>query len=363
MRRSKARLALAIAAAACCPGMGAPVPPDGESHPPYFNFKARQFLIEGSYAIAPVTPIVVGHVRQLMFDRHVIDDAWGVERAVHPPERHRGNPLVAGEIGFGRVHDGTTVIFDRETKRFRLWTRSWDLRRPKYAMSEYWAYFESRDGRAWTAPELNLVAMDGSTRNNVLRAENGVLFGGMSVVEVPSRLRSRGRYAVLYGQAMEKPRPGETHGMEVRVAWSEDGLHWKDQAENPVMRGRTDTFNTIVHNPERAVFMMYRRATVNANQIRRVAYSESHDLITWSQPQTILFPDETDTASMFYSMVVVPYHGMYLGFLRRLDCVFWASSGRPISMPRRTRVSTSCGAVRAWAHRSGCSFAARCTAG
>ena len=36
----------------------------GESYPPYFNFKARQFLIEGSYSITPLTPIEVGHGRQ-----------------------------------------------------------------------------------------------------------------------------------------------------------------------------------------------------------------------------------------------------------------------------------------------------------
>jgi hypothetical protein len=29
--------------------------------------------------------------------------------------------------------------------------------------------------------------------------------------------------------------------MEVRVAWSDDGIRWKDQPENPVVRGRSDT--------------------------------------------------------------------------------------------------------------------------
>jgi hypothetical protein len=314
----------AAAGALCAATPQQPSAATSESHPPYFNFKARQFLIEGSYAIAPTEPIKVGSVRQLMFDRAVIDDAWGVERTVHAPERFKGNPLVPGQVGFGPVHDGTTVLFDSPTNRFRLWTRSWDLRRPKYAKSEYWAYFESADGRAWTAPELNLVELDGSTKNNVLRAENGVLFGGLSVVEVPPRLRARGRYAGLFLQATEKNRPGETHGQEVRIAWSDDGLRWTDQAENPVIRGRTDTFNNMVYNPERDVFMMYRRPTVNANQIRRIAYSESRDLITWTQPQTILFPDEADAASMFYTLVVVRYQGMYLGFLQ--DFYFYADN-------------------------------------
>ncbi len=300
----------------CLVVAAAPSQEKTSGNPPYFNYKLRQFLIEGSYSIAPATPLSVGNERQLFLDRHVIDDAWGVERSVHQPEKHGQNPLIPAEVGLSKSHSGTTVLYDPQTKRFRMWTRSWDQRRPTYAKSLYWSYFESADGTQWTAPELNLVEMDGSTKNNVIRAEDGVALGGVSVVEVAPRLRPRGRYAMFYSATLEKPRPGQTHGMEHRVAWSEDGLRWKDQPENPVLRGRSDTFNMIVYNKERDVFMLYCRPSVNANQIRRVAYSESRDLITWTQPKTIVFPDEADTVSMFYSMVVVPYHGMYLGFLQ-----------------------------------------------
>ena len=81
------------------------------------------------------------------------------------------------------------------------------------------------------------------------------------------------------------------------------------------MRGRSDTPNNIVYNPERDVFMMYRRATVNAHEIRRIAYSESKDLVTWTQPQVIVDPDELD-APMLYGMTVTRYQGVYLGFLQ-----------------------------------------------
>lgn len=294
----------------------APKPAENEKHPPYFNFKARQFLIEGSYSIAPLPPIPVGNVRQLMFDRQIIDDAWGCERTVHQPEKYGKNPVLPGEPQFGKVHFGSSYLFDEETRKFRLWASSWNTTRREEDLGTFQAYYDSDDLLRWNAPSLGIVDYDGSKANNVINAARAVEYHGASVVKVPDRLQSRGRYAMCYGFAHQPPKPGTLHGMEMRIAWSEDGYRWKDQPENPVFRGRSDTFNNILYNPDRDVFMLYRRATVNANQIRRVAYSESKDLVTWTQPQTILFPDEMDAASMFYSMVVVRYQGMYLGFLQ-----------------------------------------------
>jgi hypothetical protein len=293
-----------------------PAAPTAASHPPYFNYKARQFLIEGSHSIAPTAPIRVGGERQLMFDRWLIDDAWGVERTVHQPVKYGKNPVLGGEPQFGKVHFGSCFLPDPDNRRIRLWACSWNTARREEDLGLFHAYYESADLIKWTPPSLGLVEYDGSTANNVLRTGKGLEYHGMSVVNVPPRLRARGQYAMCYLLVREPPAPGTTHGQEVRIAWSEDGLRWRDQSENPVIRGRSDTHNNIVYNPERDVFMMYRRPSVNANQIRRVAYAESKDLITWTQPETILFPDEADTSNMFYSMPVVRYHGMYLGFLQ-----------------------------------------------
>ena len=71
----------------------------------------------------------------------------------------------------------------------------------------------------------------------------------------------------------------------------------------------------MVYNPDRDVFMMYRRATVNAHEVRRIAYSESRDLVAWTQPQVIFDADELDPP-MLYGMTVTPYQGVYLGFLQ-----------------------------------------------
>jgi hypothetical protein len=102
--------------------------------------------------------------------------------------------------------------------------------------------------------------------------------------------------------------------MEVRIALSEDGIHWKDQEANPIFRGQSDCENQVLYNPEREVFMLYRRPPINAGQIRRIAYSESSDLVHWTQPTQIIRPDELDSFSL-YGMTVARYQGVYLGFL------------------------------------------------
>ncbi len=285
-----------------------------EPKPPYFNFQMRQFLIEGSHSIAPSTPVEVGGVRQLLMDDYVVDDAWACHRTVHQPEKYPGNPVLpCPDNQVAKTSQGT-VMYDEQLKRFRLWASYWYKWREKYAPNIVTNYYESEDGINWVAPELGIVEFDGSRANNVILGAPGFICGGPSVVEAPPRLRARGRYAMLHGRAGGPDRPGQHHKMDTLIAWSKDGLHWQDQAENPVLHGRTDTFNNMVYNPERDVFMHYRRATVNANQIRRMAYSESTDLITFTQPQVIIYPDELDPC-MFYGMPVTKYQGVYLGFL------------------------------------------------
>ena len=89
-----------------------------EPKPPYFNFEARQMLIEGSYDVLPSTPVIVAHTRQLLMDDHVVDDAWGCRRTVHQPEKHSDNPLLSSEDPTGRIYpDRSPARRRREGRR------------------------------------------------------------------------------------------------------------------------------------------------------------------------------------------------------------------------------------------------------
>lgn len=288
---------------------------------PHFDFKMRHMMIDGSYSIIPTKPIEVGNERQFLMDDHLVDSSWNCFRRVHQPQKHQANPLIpGGEItpdGYKTPANWGTVVYDEELQRFRFWATAWNLTRPKWDMSYAIGYWESRDGIEWTAPELGLIDYEGSTANNLIMAEKGRGYGSPSVIEVPERLRARGRYAMLHGGNRETIPPGRTHVMEDNVSWSEDGIRWEPQPENPVFVGRNDTFVNMVYNPERDVFMQYRRASVNAHEIRRFAYTESADLVSWTQPEVIFDADELD-APMIYDFTANRYHGMYVGFLHPL---------------------------------------------
>jgi len=280
---------------------------------PYFNFEKRQLLIEGSHDIIPVEPVEVGHVRQLLADRHVVDSSWNLFRKIHQPERYEGNPVIAGELPEGGPGYPATVICDDRDGTLRLWTCMRDPQRPKYELDQVQVYYESEDGVHWRAPALGLVECAGTRSNNIIQGASGFSYGTISVAKAPPRLAARGQYVMVYLRNKRHLEPGETHGAELRIAWSEDGVRWKDQPENPVFRGRSDGGNYIVYNSQRDVFMIYRRPAVSAHEVRRIAYAESRDLVSWSQPITVIDADELD-APMLYGMSVTAYEGLYLGF-------------------------------------------------
>jgi len=293
-----------------------PVPLPGA---PYFDFKQQRGLIKGSHSILPSKPIVIGTVRQVLVDRFIVDSTWNCFRRVHKPEKYPGNPVIK-TVGAGSQTDEiftpefwASVLYDRVRNRYRVWGAT--SRISDQVHLDLGTYSESEDGIHWNSPALGIVEWKGSRTNNLFMGGNGYRTHTFSIVELPPRLRSKGRFALLYLRILAGKQPAVGHSLETRIAFSDDGVHFRDQLENPVIKGRSDTHNNMVYNPERDVFMMYRRATVNAHEVRRIAYSESRDLISWTQPVVVVEPDELD-APMLYGMTVSRYQGIYLGFLQ-----------------------------------------------
>ena len=178
---------------------------------PYFNFERRHLMIEGSYQVIPARPIEVGHVRQLLMDNHLVDSSWNCFRKVHEPQKHPDNPLIPPGDGYATGFEGC-VLDDPQNNRIRAWGNVFHETRPSYDMKMVQVYYESEDGIAWTAPPLGIVEVEGSKANNIIQGANGFNYASVSVVEVPERLRSRGRYAMLYGCNDRKSVPGAAHG-------------------------------------------------------------------------------------------------------------------------------------------------------
>ncbi len=281
-------------------------------------------LLRHSHKIIATEPVQVGCDHQLLMDRHVVDWLVGCCRTVHQPRKHEDNPIITAECpweGSGVVAGNGIVLRDPNTNRLRLYGPCHDLAmREKVGKTNETVrvlMYESDDGIRWERPKLNLFDYEGNKANNIVLDPHEGLQSTVFVLPLPARMRHRGQYAMWYHHGIPEEKladPQRMHTMSYHLAFSEDGIHWTDAPENPILRGRADGQNCIVYNADRDVFMMYRRATPNAGEIRRIAYLESNNLLSWTQPQCAIDHDELDP-TFHYAMPVTRYHGVYLGFL------------------------------------------------
>jgi hypothetical protein len=264
--------------------------------------------------------------KHLVLDNINIADTYRLRRRVHQPARDPAEPVLRPE----KPWDGASVTplhvaFDDERKTWRMWYQAHDpklqeervkLGKSKYGnvgepQPIYCCYAESPDGIHWQRPNLGIY---GDT-NMVFKGFSSV--AGNTFIHRPDAPKDE-RYLMVNCEWYSEQQGG------IYIAYSPDGLHWKYPSEKSLIHGESDTCNCIVWNPERQVFMLYMRgwhcAAVNwpvlgkGNPRRRVNYSESKDLKTWTEPQQILTPDELDTND-YYGFQVFRHADYWLGQL------------------------------------------------
>ena len=161
-------------------------------------------------------------------------------------------------------------------------------------------YAESADGIHWHKPSLGLVDFEGSKENNILfRYAHGT--GVMLDLDEIDR---RKRYKLI----TKVESSGAMHYMA--VAFSEDGIHFSDLIELKKFNPAGDSHNFPFKDSKSGMYKLITRTW--ANGIRISSISESSDFINWSEPKEILRGD--DFYHQIYSMPVIEYAGIYLGF-------------------------------------------------
>lgn len=227
-----------------------------------------------------------------------------------------------------------SVIFDKEENIYKMWYTT-DIQ-PK---AKGLACATSTDGLNWTKPELDIVIREGKKTNLVIPAyKMGYMYQPYCVVKDLRESNPDRRYKLAFlsiqrdlPQDETSSHPGTRRGLG--IAFSPDGLHWtkvRDFASDDIV----DISHVLVDPKRDHSFVIYGRTLYVQPEIkeawghhpwfeehyngRSVIRSTSPDFLEWTTANFVLGPDLNDPVStMMYSMNVIPYQGIYLGFAQR----------------------------------------------
>jgi hypothetical protein len=268
----------------------------------------------------------------LLLDEHVVADAFRLRRVLHKPRPEAPISFQARSTPAGdweAYGDYVTRVAPDPAGGFRMWyylynfeneRLQWEKHRKQLGEPQriYLCYARSEDGLHWTRPDLGIYEDDGG-RNNITFKGHTQCSG--PTLALPGEHPLGEQYFLFNNDWLSREHGG------LCIAHSEDGVRWRYRDDQPVIFGHYDTTNSALYNPDRKVWMYYTRTFHSAaygwvnrerNTRRRVTYSQSADLDVWSEPQTILRPDELDTND-FYSLNVFRCGGYYLGQLQVYD--------------------------------------------
>jgi predicted GH43/DUF377 family glycosyl hydrolase len=292
-------------------------------------------------------PIVIGHTEQLLLDDFMVEDHFNLRRRLHQPIKHPTNPIMAGDQPW---EDGVympNVHHDSSSGRFQMWYSMWDESAyrsaglpnfdPKaHGHSYFTAYADSDNGFVWNKPRFdgNFYRQWQHT-NIVLRGQRAA--EGTCILRLPGSIATKHRFVAVYTDYGNQQRSGYEAYANISLSYSDDGIHWTTEKENPVIIGSRDNYHSLVYDEESRRFLLFGRVATWAavdgrdpevrkrNPKRRFAVSFSEDLKSWSYPRACLIPDESDLPDID-QLQVVKYGSHFLGFVSRMDVANMASN-------------------------------------
>lgn len=249
-------------------------------------------------AVADPQVASIGSRRELFVDQALIERLDGVRLEI-------GRPQGAGvAIAYDKPWEGvfafyTTIIPDGD--KFRMYYRGASSE-PGYRYAI--CYAESPDGIHWNKPDLGLIAIHGSTANNVVLHENQALAPFLDTRPgVPAAERFK-------GNAFVESRFGAKEAGLLGYV-SADGLHWAPLGTEPLLKATLknnfDSQNVMFWSDVEQCYVLYARHT--SARYRAQSRATSSDFRTWS-PQTLMTYSDTGStvpSAQLYTSQVQPY--------------------------------------------------------
>jgi hypothetical protein len=271
-------------------------------------------------------PLEIGNGPHLFLDDTLVEDRWALSRRIHQPYPYMGNPILVADRPWEERPYRPQVIYDDETAMYRMYYQCFSG--SNYWMSKGPSYFtcmaESKDCLNWTKPEwpdspfgehpaTNILSVDVDPKHRTARRPGQIQ--APWVFTDPNETDGARRYKMIYNHA------------GLRLAHSADGIHWTSSSPEPLFYYHSDTMNHVLWNEEIGKWMLYMRPPMFAGGVhegpgkrhyrRRTAIALSDDLLNWSTPRTVIYPDELDIPD-YDATHVWKLRDQYIGFITLL---------------------------------------------
>lgn len=234
---------------------------------PATNLAAREPGVDASGALRRI-----GVRRELFVDRYLIESLLGTEHRLTEPTLAPPMTEPANDMEYA------TVIKDGDL--YRLYTRDGRGAKRDGDEPEVTRYCESRDGIRWTKPELGLVELDGSKRNNVILHEPPFCHNFSPFLDTRPGVDPAHRFKALAGTVKSS-----------LVAFvSADGIRWKKLREEPVIRYTKeyafDSQNVSFWSEPEGRYVCYFRHFLD-KKLRSVCRTTSENYLDWTEPEPL----------------------------------------------------------------------------
>jgi hypothetical protein len=267
-------------------------------------------------------PLRTGDKAQLLLDDYIIEDTWKLARVLHQPMKWFKNPILYQTEPWEGEHVGSPfVMWDKEFGCYRMWYSSFvpanyysfSTTGPSYFM----CYAESEDGINWRKPKLDVCRLPGFEKTNVIYYGADGKRGSGQVFKDEDEKDPEKRYKMVCLEQFPWKGGYEGYTSGVRILYSPDGLKWNPQNAYFVLDYHSDANNHVVFDRKNHRWLLYCRPIIYASgrssglrhHRRRVTVMVSEDLVHWSYPRMVMFPDEKDRPD--YDHVFVTLYGNY----------------------------------------------------
>ena len=167
------------------------------------------------------------------YDNYSIPLIYGLELGLIPGEKHKENPII--RMGKPGKPDSKAVAYYGTVIKIGDQLRMWYIGAPEVydTTSGGWpgwglgrvCYAVSKDGIQWEKPALGLVEFEGSKQNNLVDLDIDRLRASLVLYE-PDDPDPNRRFKMVF--------ESDRYGAKFGVAYSPDGLKWKQSPKNPV---------------------------------------------------------------------------------------------------------------------------------